>query len=1044
MTNSLNEESLELEAFNKLKDFGYEAIDCFSETFGETATLGRKTTEEIVLQDRLKEAVISLNPHLPLEAIDEGLRILLEKKSTISLVDANQHYYKLIKSGIDVLFKDKHGCEKSDKVKIIDWDDATKNEFLITRQFKISGEMYNCRADMVLFINGLPFVFIELKASHKHLENAYMGNIKHYLREIPQIFWYNAIVIVSNGTDTKVGSITSPLEHYAEWKKINSEGEKGVISLDTVIQAILNKQNLLDIIENFILYQNTNKGLIKIVGKNHQFLGVNNAFHNIKDDEIRKSGKLGVFWHTQGSGKSFSMVFLAQKVLRKIPGNWTFLIVTDREDLDGQIYGNFKDTKAVTEPDVRAKSKANLKKLLSEDHRYVFTMIQKFQGAEKISDRDDIIVFTDEAHRTQYGLLAMDMRKALPNASFMAFTGTPLMGDERTKLEFGNYVSVYNFEQSVQDKATVKLYYENRRPDLQLQNPDLDKEIQQIIDDAELNEEQEDKFYKEYANMYNVITRDDRLEKVAEDIVEHFMGRGFMGKAMYIAVDKATAIKVYDKVQNYWKIYIEKLENKLKTCSEERRQFIADKINYMKTTDMAVVVSVGQNEIEDCEKKGANIKSHRLRMNRENLEKKFKDADDPLRLVFVCAMWITGFDAACVSTIYLDKVLKEHTLMQTIARANRVAKDKNNGIIIDYIGIFKALQKALALYGNISIDDDNVDDTPAFNKEELINLLQQSSNNMTEYCMTRNIDVDKIFDETDNFKKIALCDDAVEAILDNNKSKEDFLNNTAELKKLLNAVLPDVKAEKFIRQVMIVAILAAKVNTKTSPYVSKEDIEALADKVADTLNKSIKLADYKIEEKSSFDLTKVDFDLLKERFAKEKKKTLLEQLKSGIRAKLQKMIELNKGRLPFIDKFEDILSQYNNGYVNLEQLFSNLRDFAKQLDYEDKRHMQENLSEEELAIYDILIKPAPELSEEDIKKVKAAAKELLETLKKQKLISGWRRMQSSRAKVKVAISEICDSALPEAYDEIFFKEKCENLYTHFYDNYPSSSQNIYM
>lgn len=1048
MVNALGEIPLELEAMKKVEELGYEAIDCSSETFGESATLGRKTPEEVVLQDRLKKKVQELNKYLPVEAIDDALMTLLQSKATLSLIDANRFYYELIKNGVSATYRDEFGIEKQDKVKIIDWEVPENNDFLITRQFKISGEMYNCRADMVLFVNGLPLVFIELKASHRHLENAYNDNIKHYLKEIPQAFSYNAFIIISNGTESKIGSLISPLEHFSEWKKINDEGEKGIISLDTVIKGTLSKKNLLDIIENFILYQKTNEGLIKIVGKNHQYLGVNKGFEKILDDETRKTKKLGVFWHTQGSGKSFSMVFLAQKTLRKLPGNWTFLIVTDREDLDTQIYSNFVDTFAVTEDSVRAKSKAGLKKLLSEDHRYVFTMIQKFQGAEELSRRYNIIVFTDEAHRTQYNKLAMDMRKALPNACFMAFTGTPLLtGDEKTKEVFGDYTSIYNFEQSIIDKATVKLYYENRRPDLQIVNPKMEAEIQNLIDDAELSQEQEEKFAKEYVNMYQAITRDDRLEKVAEDLVEHFMGRGFMGKAMYVAIDKPTAVKMCDKVQMYWKKHIDKLEAQLKTAPEGRKQVIQDKINYMKETDMTVVVSASQNEIEHCKKRGANITPYRARINKEgikNIEKRFKNSSDHLRIVFVCSMWITGFDAKCVSTMYLDKILRDHTLMQTIARANRVAKDKNNGIIVDYIGIFNALQKALAVYGNISIDDENINDTPAFEKSELVKLLDESSKRMDEYCTLKEISVDDIFNETNTFKKIALCDEAVEKILANEDSKTSFQNNVAELKKLLKAVLPDVAAKQYIEQVMIVSIISAKINSKLNPGVSKDDIEMLADKVAEILNKSIQVSDYKIEEKSSFDLTKIDFDVLKKRFSQGKKKTVIEQLKAGIQARIIDMSKLNKQRLEYMQKFQEILINYNSSDANLEQFLNELIDFAKSLDTEDKRHIQEKLSEEELAIFDILMKPAPELTKKEIEQVKKTAKELLEILKKEKLIAGWRRMQAARAKVKVAINDICDKDLPEVYEEGIFKEKCDDLYMHFYDNYQSTSQNVYI
>ncbi|MDI6784928.1 MAG: HsdR family type I site-specific deoxyribonuclease, partial [bacterium] len=419
------------------------------------------------------------------------------------------------------------------------------------------------------------------------------------------------------------------------------------------------------------------------------------------------SNKLGVFWHTQGSGKSISMIFLAQKVLRKIPGNWTFVIITDRKELDKQIYDNFVHTGAVSETQTQADSSAHLRQLLMEDHRYVFTLIHKFrtETGEKhpvLSTRSDIIVITDEAHRTQYDTLALNMRTALPNASFIAFTGTPLIvGEEKTRLVFGDYISIYNFKQSVDDKATVPLYYENRIPELQLTNENLNEDMQQMLEEAELDEEQEKKLEREFSREYHLITRKDRLETIARDIVVHFINRGFRGKAMVVCIDKATAVKMYDTVKKHWKAYIPVLQQELARETDETKQAeLSDKLCYMRETDMAVVVSQAQNEIDEMRKKGLDILPHRKRMVKEDLDTKFKDSEDKFRLVFVCAMWMTGFDAPACSTIYLDKPMRNHTLMQTIARANRVFRDKVNGLIVDYVGVFRDLQKALAIYGS--------------------------------------------------------------------------------------------------------------------------------------------------------------------------------------------------------------------------------------------------------------------------------------------------------------------------------------------------------
>ncbi len=1049
--NAFSEEALELGAMDKVAILGYEAIDAYSESFGDDSLFGRKTPNDIILPVRLRQALVSLNPNLPNEAIDKAFYALSEGQGALSAINANHALYTLLKDGVLVDYKDENGIDQEDTVRVIDWNDTSANELLIVRQFKVSGEMYNCRADMVTFINGLPVVLIELKASHKSLINGFTDNITHYKAEIPQLFLFNAFIIVSNGSKTKLGTMTSEWEHFSEWKKINSEGEEGIISLDTVIQGTLEKKRLLDLIENFIIYMDVKGGKAKIIAKNHQYLGVNNTIEAVQDKD-KRDGKLGVFWHTQGSGKSFSMVFFTQKILRKLKGNWTFLIVTDREDLDDQIYKNFVSSGAVTEPDVRATGRENLKKLLSEDHRNIFTMIQKFGTAnqgdtyEEISDRDDIIVITDEAHRTQYNVLAMNMRKALPNASFLAFTGTPLMrGDEKTKEVFGDYISIYNFKQSVEDKATVKLYYESRLPELQIINEQLQEDIEEIIEDADLTDEQEEKFASTYVNTYELITRNDRLDKIAEDVVKHFMERGFMGKAMYIAIDKATAVKMYDKVQEQWVLYIDKLEKQLLVCEPVLQQTIINKISYMKETDMAVIVSKAQNEIEKLKAKGVDIVPHRKRMNKEDLDEKFKDPDNLLRIAFVCAMWVTGFDAPSVSTLYLDKILKDHTLMQTMARANRVWQDKPDGMVVDYIGIFQHLQKALAIYGEGSAGEDGGGD-PVEDKNELVKMLIDASTQLSTYLKARNVSVDTIFNEKDHFKKIKLLDDAVEAILENDETKDEFLTLAGKLKVMLKAVLPDVRAEPYLKQTLVASILIAKVQDASATLTGGEKerqrrvIEALSERVATLLDESITLDDYDIKDSKPFDITQVDFDELQKRFFnKENQKTILERLKSSLAHRIQDMLQVNGERKEYSEKFEELIENYNAGDVDAEQLLLALVKLARSLDEEEERHIRENLTEEELVIVDILTRPEPKLAKNEIKIIKEVAKELLDKLKNEKLVLDWRKKQATRAKVRETISTIFDEKLPGAYDVDIFQVKCDKVYNHIYDNYPDSN-----
>ena len=564
-------------------------------------------------------------------------------------------------------------------VKLIDWNEPENNDFFLASQFWISGDYGKKRADLVGFVNGIPLVFIELKASHKKLELAYEKNLSDYKDTIPQVFWYNAVIILSNGSKARIGSMTAGIEHFSEWKKIDDEKESGLISLETMIRGTCEKRKLLDLVENFTIYNEAKGELTKLVAKNHQLLGVNNAIAAVEHIKANK-GKLGVFWHTQGSGKSYSMVFFSQKVLRTIPGNWTFVIITDRDDLDGQIYRNFANTGALLEDEkrVRADSGDSLKRMLNqENHRYLFTLIQKFatdhgERYPVLSTRSDIIVITDEAHRSQYDIFASNMRSALPNAAFIGFTGTPLMaGEERTKEVFGEYVSVYNFKESVDDQNTVPLYYENRIPEVQLVNEDLNEEMAAIIEAADLDDDQQAKLERNFKQEYQLITREDRLERIGEDIVAHYMGRGVLAKAMVISIDKATAVRTFDKVRKHWKVAIAKLHEDVAQADPMDKPELERRLQFFENTDMAVVVSQSQNEIEEFKNKGLDIATHRKRMVKEDLETKFKKDDDPLRIVFVCAMWITGFDVPSCSTIYLDKPMK-----RTSARSCRPSHER--------------------------------------------------------------------------------------------------------------------------------------------------------------------------------------------------------------------------------------------------------------------------------------------------------------------------------------------------------------------------------
>jgi type I restriction enzyme, R subunit len=883
-------------------ELAWETYDGFSEFDSGSSPLGRKTPDEVVLISRLRPALEKLNPSLPKDAIDGAIEELARDRSRLSPAESNKQVYQLIKDGIKVTFTDPKDGQVTETVRVIDWENPDNNDFLLVSQFWVMGDMYKRRADLVGFVNGLPMVFIELKASHKAIKNAYDENLTDYKDTIPHLFWYNAFIILSNGSQSRIGSHTAEWDHFVDWKKIGDEKEEGVISLETMVRGTCDKARLLDISENFILFSEVQGGLAKMSAKNHQYLGVNNAIEAFKKVKENK-GRLGVFWHTQGSGKSFSMVFFAQKVLRKIPGNYTFVVVTDRKELDGQIYKNFARTGATTEDQIQAESSDDLKRLLQEDHRYIFTLIQKFRverGQEypMISDRSDIIVMTDEAHRSQYDVFAMNMRKALPNASFIGFTGTPLIaGEEKTREVFGDYVSIYNFKQSADDGATVPLYYENRIPELQLVNEELNEDLYEKIEEADLDEDQEAKLRKEFEREYHLITREERIEKITEDIVSHFMGRGNLGKAMVVAIDKVTAVRMYDGVKKHWGKYLDKLKAKLTSAKEEERQSLEQKIEFMEKTDMAVVVSQSQNEVKSFKEKGLDIAIHRQRMLKEDMDEKFKDPDDPFRLVFVCAMWMTGFDVPSCSTIYLDKPMKNHTLMQTIARVNRVHRSKVNGLIVDYIGVFKNIQKALAIYGTPSGDGG---DEPVQDKQELVKLLKEIVSQVEQFCKDKGIDINSIL-SAEGFGRIKLLDDSVEAILTNEDSKKKFMTLSGDVNRLYKAILPDPAAGEFSQERTLFVILAEKIRSLTPT----PDISDVRQGIEDVLDASIASDGYVIrwkKEDKRIDLSKIDFDALKEHFDKNKKKRSTESLKNEIKNKLQGMMQKNKTRSDFYEK----------------------------------------------------------------------------------------------------------------------------------------------
>jgi type I restriction enzyme R subunit len=862
----------------------------------------------------------------------------------------------------------------------------------------------------------------------------------------------NGLVVLSNGREAKVGATYASWEFFSDWNVTDAHGNRGVVALDTVIQGTCTPHVLLDLVENFVAYIERPGGLIKTVARSHQYHGVNAAVHNFH--EVRATGdkRLGVFWHTQGSGKSLSMLWFTQKVLRHTPGKWTFVMVTDRTELDVQLHGEFADAGAISaEARVHASSIAHLRELLAADHRYVFTLIHKFQPGKDektmpvLSDRSDVIVITDEAHRSQYDTLALNMRRALPNASFMGFTGTPLIvGEELTKQQFGDYVSTYNFRAAIEDGAAVPLYYENRIPELQLVNEDFEEELESLLEAAELDETAEGQLARQFGKQYTLLTRPERLRRIAKDLVAHFVGRGFTGKAMYVGLDKAAAVRMYDYVREAWNEHLAELRAQHDALPELERPWLASRIKLMETTDMAVVVSQGQNEVAALDSLGLDIRPHRERMNREDLAEKFKAADDPLRLVFVCAMWMTGFDAPAVSTVYLDRPMRNHTLMQTIARANRVFPDKDNGLIVDYVGVFRNLEKALAIYGAANAEEDI--GSPIQDIDSLVGELTAAINNLVAFCAAQGVDLEALRDAS-GFEHIALRDAAVEALLIDEDVRTTFMSGARQVRKLFKALLPDPKAASQQQTVAAIRVVAERIADVGRP--AQANISAVADAVDALLDRSVGAEEYVIraaaegsEPDPLIDLSQIDFDALAARFAG-RKRAETDRLAALLKQRTASAATRNPTRYDLVQRIEDLIAEYNAGSINIDEYLRRLIELSKTLTKEEQRAAREDLTEEELAIFDLLTKPDPLLTDDERAIVKASAKRLLTHLH-DKLVLDWRRKAATTADVRSTIGRMLDEDLPaDPYPPEVFDAKVQAVFDHILTAYGDDGSTVY-
>lgn len=1100
---------------------GWESVYAWNqETFGLDGTLGRYDTNEVVLSRDLRYALERLNPDLPASAIEEAVRKMIVYDVSRSMLQHNRDFYSLLRGGIRVEYLDDKGRQTAARARVIDFDNAPgSNRFLAVRELQLTGlrtPNYNRRADLVCFVNGLPLVFIELKAVHKNIREGFDNNLSDYMDEnvIAHAFHHNAFLIVSNGDHARYGSITSEWGHFAEWKRLD-ESDKGSLDAEVLLNGMLAHDRLLDIVENFVLFDDSKPGATrKVIARNHQFMGVNRAVASVSQQEKLKQelppdrrfrrrvvelpleprvaakgrslpvraeamspyipegpvaiverahpklGRLGVFWHTQGSGKSYSMAFFAEKVRRKLEGNFTFVLMTDRKDLDSQIYKTFVGCGIAGEQTPRAASGDDLQKRLKENHRYIFSLIHKFNKdvdpENPYSERDDIIVISDEAHRTQAGRMARNMRLALPNASFIGFTGTPLFRqDELTKRIFGDYVSRYDFKRSEEDGSTVKLVYENRGEKLGVARNDLNDRIATKIEEAELDPDQEALLDKLLGQDYEVVTADERLEKIASDFVEHCATRWRSGKSMLVCIDKVTCARLLLLIVPRWRkksVAVRRAADEKRAESEvavegdvraalvEEADELSAQAAWLDETIVEVIISEAQNEVRDFEKWGFNIIPHRALMKqgfetsdgqRVDVETAFKDPKHPFRVAVVCAMWMTGFDVECLSSLYIDKPMKAHTLMQAIARANRVYPGKDFGLIVDYNGVLRSLREALAQYA--LGDDDTGGEVIIAPIEERVQALIESIEATEAHVRSLGFNPSELIGST-GFARIKGLKDAVEAVYTSDESKRRFEVLARQVFARFKALLMEPSAFTYAERHDNIEAIYKKLTERRDTA----DVTELLKELHRIVNEAIRTQSPGDDQAEglTFDLSQIDMKKLRDEFATKvrHKATALQDIRDIVEQKLEQMLAENPSRMDYQQKYEEIVAGYNRekDRVTIEETFRRLIELVEELDAEQKRAVEEGLSEEELALFDLLKKDSLRSTERE--RVKEASRDLREAIRAQlaEVDRFWEKEQT-KADLQVFILNKVYANLPTPpFTEQEKEAVAGDVYTHIW------------
>jgi type I restriction enzyme R subunit len=996
----MKESDVEELFLNILSDIGY------SVNFGPDISPGGKELEreysDSILTGRLKERLQLINSEIPDEAIDEAIR-KIRKNNSQDLVSNNHDFHNLVVNGIDVQYRKRNGSIKHDKVFLFDFYHLENNEFLAVNQFTIIENRHERRPDIVLFVNGIPLVIIELKNPED--ENATIWSahrqIQTYLSEIPSMFRYNELCIVSDGIDSRYGTITSPRERYSQWKTVNYERPKDLNQFETFIKGLLSPHILLDVVRNFIVYEtNSSNGTVTIskkVAAYQQYNATNKALLSTVK-AIDSDHKAGIVWHTQGSGKSLTMVFYTGKlVMEQKMENPTVIVLTDRNDLDDQLFGTFARCQELLRQEPKqADSRESLKSLIKvASGGIVFTTIQKFVPEEGkdfplLSERNNIVVIADEAHRSQYGFradisredadikygYAKYLRDAIPNATFIGFTGTPIEKEDRsTPQVFGKYVDIYDVQQAVDDGSTVRIYYESRLAKIDLkpeERPHIDQEFEEITEGEEISTKE--KLKSKWARVEAVVGSENRIKTIARDMVEHWESRSSVleGKAMFVTMSRRIAIELHNEIVKL------------------RPQW------YYPDDDKGKIKVIMTGSAAD----GPEWQDHiRNKQRRQNLAERMKDPDDPLSIVIVRDMWLTGFDAPSLNTMYIDKPMQGHTLMQAIARVNRVFRDKPGGLIVDYLGLAFELKKALSEYTEGDRKEAGIP------LDQAIAIMEEKYDIVT--AMFNGFSYRSFFTD-DTKQRLSVIEKAMDHILSQNDGKERYIRNVTELTKAFALVIPDPSAMKIRDDVgFFQAVRSALIKNTESRRIDSGESETAIKQI---LSKAL-VSDRVIDIFAAAGLNKPDISILSDEFLAEVKdmpqknlafEMLKKLLNDQIRIRLKKNIVQQRS---FLDLLEKAIKSYTNKSIETAEIIQELIDLAKKIREDQNRGRDLGLNEDEVAFYDALAdnESAKEvLGDETLRTI---ARELVVTVKKNITID-WSVRESVQAKLRLIVKKV--------------------------------------